>query len=196
MTYWARLSVGWYRDPKVAALSADAELLYVRAIAYTVDEQTDGFVSVQALPIIGSKLNDASSSAAQLCAVKLWRKRRNGWAFPPDTWAKWQTTRDEIAAKRAEAAERQRRSRAARVTRDSHVTEQSVTRDSHVSHAAVTAPEVEQLRERNGSLSTTPQAQQSRTRQDSDPQLMSAQDVAALLDNRREANSDDGHDAD
>ena len=188
MTYWARLSVGWYRDPKVAPLSVQAELLYVRGIAYTVDELTDGFVSRQALPIIAAKLDEPEQLAAELCAAKLWLRRRYGWTYPPAVWSKWQETKDKVAARRQDAAERQRRARAARVTRDSHVTEQPVTRDSHVSHSAVTRLDKTLEREREPTLSSTEKVKEAHARQSSEPVLLSDQLDAALSPNS-EANN-------
>lgn len=119
---WARYHAGWWQDPKVLRLSPAAELLFARAVAYTVQQLTDGTVTRHALAELAPKLGDPAPLAAELVKAKLWRRAgRNAWTFPPETWRYWQVTRAEVEGKRAAATDRTRRWRerqaAASVTR-------------------------------------------------------------------------------
>lgn len=98
--------------------------LYVRAGAWSVHQRTDGRVPRHVAVTLGTE-----DEAAALVRERLWRKVRDGYLFTP--WPG--PTRAQIDSRRADAADRQRRSRAARghspVTRDSGVTHTNVTGD-------------------------------------------------------------------
>lgn len=39
---WVRIPDNWWRDPAVLSLSSDAQALFVRLLAYSADQRTDG----------------------------------------------------------------------------------------------------------------------------------------------------------
>lgn len=79
---------------------------------------TDGVVPDQVLVSLGG----SPELAAELVAAGLWKRRRNGWAF--HDWTKKNPTKVEVEKDRADAAERQRRSRERmRSRRDKPVTD-------------------------------------------------------------------------
>lgn len=101
---WLRLEGTYWLDPKVAAVSAEAELLYVRALGYAVTTRSDGRVIDDALMTIARQLHDPEALAAELVRAGLWQRvrtrRGKAWTVPPATWAKYQRTAAEIEQQR------------------------------------------------------------------------------------------------
>lgn len=93
-----------------------AELLYLRALAWSKAQNTDGRVPRVALE--RRLADDYPSSrrpdelAAELVDAGLWEVTDDGWRVPPERWARWQTTAEEQEDKRAAEAERKARYRA------------------------------------------------------------------------------------
>jgi hypothetical protein len=112
---WARLSTHWYADARVLNLSRDAELFFVRAIAWCKELLTDGVVPRAAVRLFDHKLDqDGEACAAELVKQGLWEPLDDGWRFPPATWARWQGTRAEVEVRRVAEADRKRAYRAQR----------------------------------------------------------------------------------
>lgn len=109
---WARLSTHWYLDPRLLGVSAEAELLYVRAMAWCKEMLSDGAVPRGAMRYLDAKLSDADSAAGELVASGAWQVADDGWRFPASSWVKWQGTRSDVEALRTAAAERKRAYRA------------------------------------------------------------------------------------
>jgi hypothetical protein len=111
---WARLSTHWYADPKVLGVSPEAELLYVRAIAWCKEMQNDGVIPAGALHLFDHKVGDGEACADELVKAGLWERLDDGWRFPTATWSRWQDTVEEVKARRAADRDRQRAHRASR----------------------------------------------------------------------------------
>jgi hypothetical protein len=126
---WFRTAAGYYKDEAVLAAGEAAEVLFVRALGYSKEQNTDGFISALALPLIVQ--TRAKQRVAALLAEELWVEVPGGWRIK--NWERWQETLEEIEANRADARERQRKSREKR----------RKTGASRVTHASVTPPETE-----------------------------------------------------
>jgi hypothetical protein len=115
---WFRLSVSYYRDPKMAGLPVQAEALYVRLLAYTVEHETDGHIPKAALGDIGRGIYGAKKYLAMLLPMELILTCQCTpectYQFPPNAWRKWQESKEDTESKRAAHAANQRAYRARR----------------------------------------------------------------------------------
>lgn len=104
---WVALAWRYYRDEKLLAVSADAELLWTHALAFAGEQETDGRIPAGALGLLASKLvGSVGAAAEELVAAGLWHETTRGYSFPGDTWGRWQQTAEQAAASRDRAAER------------------------------------------------------------------------------------------
>lgn len=107
MAIYAKVSVGLPKDKRVRRAGALAELLYIRCILLSKELLSDGEIDESQLDLAAIGIpGQASKLAEKLVSVGLWEKTDDGWRIPPEKWAKWQTTADEvneIRQKRAEA---------------------------------------------------------------------------------------------
>ena len=88
---WARLAVNYYQDPKILAVSAHAELLYVRLIAYTVAHETDGVVPMDCLQLCSRRVRNVRALVQELCLSHALVVQQDGTiSFPLETWKRWQ----------------------------------------------------------------------------------------------------------
>lgn len=113
---WVKLSTAFYRHPKALAAGAAGRNLYVAALAYCGEYDTDGKVLGTSLPAIGVDVGladaDASAAADRLVEVGLWDRGPDHWMV--HDWREWQTTAEERAEKRRAEKERKARWRAAK----------------------------------------------------------------------------------
>lgn len=106
---WVKLSASYYRDPKVMALDADAELLFVRGLAYAGEQETHGFVPESVLQAL-SRTRKYAKNVADLERQGLWEKASSGWRIV--RWDDYQHELELLSVRRAKDRERQRRKRA------------------------------------------------------------------------------------
>lgn len=102
---WVKLSSTYYLDPKVMGLSADAERVFLRSIAYSGAAETDGFVPDSALVQLGNKRGSAPIRA--LVDAELMLKVDGGYRIA--AWDEWQR---DSGDRRAADRDRQARKRA------------------------------------------------------------------------------------
>lgn len=138
---WYRMAAGYYKDDAVITAGEAAEVLFVRALGYSKEQDTDGFISTNALPwIVKTK---AKQRVVALVAAGLWVEVDGGWRI--SNWALWQETREQIEANREAARERAKRSRANRKKADvsrvthAHVTQQETETETEKRAAAAAA---------------------------------------------------------
>ncbi len=133
------LDVGFSRDPKVRRAGTASELLFVRALAYVKDAETDGIVPRDDLPAIGVRLRNLDESVAALVREGLWEEHPDGWLI--SAWHVWNEPMEAIDRRRQLARNRQTRKRQRdAVTRDD---ERDVTRESRARHAPQAEAEAE-----------------------------------------------------
>lgn len=73
------LDVNYMRDPRVRRAGPDAELLYIRSLAYAKGGETEGLVHDYDLDVIAVGLNKVPQRVAALVREKAWEEREGGW---------------------------------------------------------------------------------------------------------------------
>lgn len=97
------LDANYLRDPRIRRAGPDAELLYVRALAYAKGGETDGFVYDYDLDVISVGLNKVPQRVAALVREKAWEEREGGWFICG--WFKWNKSTDALREKRIRHAQ-------------------------------------------------------------------------------------------
>ena len=100
------LDVNFMRDPRIRRAGPDAELLYIRSLAYAKGGETDGFVHDYDLEVIAVGLRNVPTRVAALVREKAWEEREGGWFITG--WFNWNesvaTLRDQKRRKAIGAA--------------------------------------------------------------------------------------------
>lgn len=123
------LSSTYYLDDAVGQLSGNAERMLTRALAYCGNAETSGFVSENAINLLG--LPRPKRLAQELVDANIFVPRPGGgWDFR--TWESWNSAGDALIARRKADRDRQARHRAEQ--RKSREQSREMSRD-------VTAPE-------------------------------------------------------
>lgn len=122
---WLRLDAHFYTDPRIAELPPQAELLYLRGLAYCKAHDTDGAITASSLRSISVRLRAPSTLATVLVTFGLWEATGNGWCVPRERWARWQTARpgqtDEASRARTRDARPRDHARARNQTRPDQI---------------------------------------------------------------------------
>lgn len=103
---WFKVDDGFWSHPKTMGLSMPARGLWVSAGAYCAAHLTDGFLHINALPLVsGLPLPKATRLAAELVDAGLWQPADDaGWWF--HDWHQYQPTRSQVEARRKAGAQR------------------------------------------------------------------------------------------
>lgn len=137
---WVKLSTRYYLDAAVASLpNADAELLFIRGLAYAGAEETGGFIPEQVVSSLTRRRRYAADVEA-LVARSLWVPCQGHGGLPGfriARWEDWQEELEALARRRAADRERKRRERERRrkpqvkgVSRDMSATDIETQRES------------------------------------------------------------------
>jgi len=139
---WFRLDDSFHSHPKVIAAGNEAIGLFVRCGTYAAEHLTDGFIPEHVAVLYGGSQvrsrGDAADGKAEALAetlvrTKLWRRTRGGWRMPD--YLDYNPSKEAVDKERKNAADRQRRSREAKLSR------RDSRRDNGVSHTAPTRPD-------------------------------------------------------
>ena len=107
---WVKLATRYYLDPAVVALpDADAEMLFVRGLAYAGAEATGGFIHRNVVSSL-SRRRRYEASAEAVVACGLWLPSNGGYQIA--RWEEWQAELDALARRRSADRDRKRRKRA------------------------------------------------------------------------------------
>ena len=107
---WVALAWRCFRDEAMLAVSADAELLYLHALQFAGEGETDGRVPKAALGLLASKLVGSPEAAAgELLAVRLWSETERCYLIR--NWDRWQDSAEQRRAARERDAKRKALSR-------------------------------------------------------------------------------------
>jgi hypothetical protein len=99
---WVRLAGNYPVDPRILAVGAYAELVFVRGLAIARQFGTDGHIATSMLGLLGRGLPRGALGRAtvELVTSGLWETCDDGWAVPAGRWEKWQTTQAQYDEKR------------------------------------------------------------------------------------------------
>src|SRR5690606_9582809 len=89
------LDVNYLRDPKIRKAGAEAELLYLRGLAYAKGGGTDGHIPEFDLPVVGVGLTRINQRVQSLVRHGLWSTEDEGWYI--SGWRKWNKTNRQLA---------------------------------------------------------------------------------------------------
>jgi hypothetical protein len=107
---YAPLSAHYYKDDAIDEAGLDAELLYVRGLAFCADVLSDGFISDRQLArFVGVGMTDVVARATSLVEVGLWEQVEGGYRVR--SWLEWNRSRAEITEYQSKDAARKTRSK-------------------------------------------------------------------------------------
>jgi len=92
------LDVNYMRDPRLRLAGPDAELLYIRALAYAKGGETDGIVHRYDLAVIAVGLQRVPARVAALVREKAWEERECDWFIAG--WFNWNESTTALRDKR------------------------------------------------------------------------------------------------
>lgn len=107
MSVWIKLHVEIRSNPKLLSVDAESRWLWVCGLVYAKEYQTDGDLPTVALPNIGGGLSDIHAAAERLVAAGLWERTSNGYTVGREKWARYQLTKEAVAAARQAKKEAQ-----------------------------------------------------------------------------------------
>jgi hypothetical protein len=81
------LDVNYARDIAVRKAGTNAELLYIRSLAYAKGARTSGFVSDFDLEVVAVGMRAVKATAERLVEVGLWVRVEDGWLIR--SWERW-----------------------------------------------------------------------------------------------------------
>src|SRR5690349_19954699 len=97
------LDVNFMRDPRIRRAGPDAEILYIRALAYAKGGETDGIVHAYDLDVIAVGLKGVPARVAALVREKAWEERDESWFITG--WFNWNEPVDKLREQRRKRAE-------------------------------------------------------------------------------------------
>lgn len=91
------LDVNYPRDRAIRRAGAEAELVFIRGLVFTKSTKTDGFLADFDLDaaMVGLKPAWVQKGVAALVKADLWTVVEDGWQVR--SWAKWNSTQEQIA---------------------------------------------------------------------------------------------------
>jgi len=115
---WARLDVDYFRNPKIVAVSRDAQLLHLASILHCCAQMTDGQIADRTLTDLSQTVHIdvrwARRRATELVDAGLWKPNEWGWTLHDFDAMNPQAMRAIVERDRAMARERLARWRKAR----------------------------------------------------------------------------------
>ena len=97
------LDVNYPRDPRLRKAGPDAELLYIRGLAYAKGGETDGMVYDYDLDVVAVGLPRVQGRIAALEREKAWERREDGWFICG--WFKWNEPTAKLREQKRKRAE-------------------------------------------------------------------------------------------
>ena len=93
------LDMNYMRDPAIRRAGPDAELLYVRALAFSKSGGTGGMIHEYDLPVVAIGLKRVQARVDALVREHLWLTVDGGWLIR--SWERWNLSRAELEEERA-----------------------------------------------------------------------------------------------
>ncbi|MER6942525.1 hypothetical protein ABT294_00755 [Nonomuraea sp. NPDC000554] len=102
---YAPLSATYATDDAVIEAGENAELLYVRGLAFCAASESDGFITrAQLKRFVGAGMDDVMDRADRLVEVGLWEEEEGGYFVR--AWLKWNASAEELGRARRKDRER------------------------------------------------------------------------------------------
>lgn len=105
---WFKVDDRLWSHPKWIHLPLEAKALWISAGSYCAQYESDGFISRQTLAIVLPNSRQTRAATA-LCEARLWDEVEDGYQFR--NWSKYQPTKAQKDAERADTRERVRKHR-------------------------------------------------------------------------------------
>lgn len=109
---WAKVDDHFWSHPKVVATSDEALGLWVRALSYVAQHETDGFLASSGLAIVQPEPRRRKRLAEELVSKGLWRLAPGGYLF--HDYLERNPSRDQLKQQRTSTAARMRKWRSNR----------------------------------------------------------------------------------
>ena len=104
------MSAHYYKDDAIDEAGPEAELLYVRGLAFCADVLSDGFISDrQLVRFVGVGLDCVRERADALVKAELWERDDSGGGYWVRSWLNWNRSRAEITDHHVRDAARKRK---------------------------------------------------------------------------------------
>lgn len=107
---WTPLDVGFFRDPKVVGVSAEARLLLIGSFCWCQAEGTDGVIAAGMVPVLAveavGRSVDSDLLVDELVDAELWQRSPSG-AYVIPRWHEWNKPAaavDDLRARKASGA--------------------------------------------------------------------------------------------
>ena len=143
-TTWIRLATGFARHPKGLAAGPTGRHLFIVALCWSGEYDTDGRIPGNALVTLASDagipIDESGQWADKLVDCGLWEREPDGWQV--HDWGQWQSTTEEREVKLNGNRERQARWRE-RQRQAKEQPPEDLTRYADVSNSHITPPESE-----------------------------------------------------
>lgn len=97
------LDANYLRDPRIRRAGPDAELLYIRGLAYAKSGETDGMVYAFDLDAIAVGLNKVPNRVTALVREQAWEDRDDGWYICG--WLNWNDPVEKLREQKRKRAE-------------------------------------------------------------------------------------------
>lgn len=97
---WVQLSDTTWRDVRMAELSDGAFALHIRALTWSADQLTDGFIPDSAIRLFRTR----KRSIEELVSLAFWRRAIGGWLAV--SWRETNRSKDQVLAHRAKQKQR------------------------------------------------------------------------------------------
>ncbi len=110
---WIKLDDGFATHPKILRVGIQGTILQIRALCYASQNKTDGFIPVQAIPILTT---DLSITMSVMLDVKLWDVCEGGYQI--HGYLRWNMSREEYRSMKEKLSKAGKKGMKSRWSRD------------------------------------------------------------------------------
>lgn len=106
---WVKLDDAFFTDQRAVRAGVEGRALYLSGLCFCARNETDGEIDHEALQVIAALAGVEQTVAQRLVTIGLWAEGDGVWTVP--NYLRFNPSREQMEARRAADAERQRRSR-------------------------------------------------------------------------------------
>ena len=97
---WAALSSRYYLDDKIIQVGVQAEVIYVRSLAFCAASSSDGWLSVEQTSLLCRGVRGQRRAIDALVSAELWKIDSERGGYIVANWLKWNYSTEQISAGR------------------------------------------------------------------------------------------------